>query len=322
MKTILSAFLLLLLGLSNSGVYGQQDPMYNHYMYNTQVINPAYAGSREALTVTGLMRTQWLGFDGSPVTQTLTVHSPLVSRHFGVGLALNRDALGVSTITSGQFDFAFRFSTGKRSQLAFGLKGGMTGLSENLYMLTRATQGDDVFTDPNVTIYPKIVPNIGTGVYFQHEKFYLGISVPELLENALRPSIALNPLLGQDSLVPSGFKQRHYYLIAGAIFELQDRIDLKPTVMVKHTVGAPLQIDMTAQVIFYDKLIAGAMYRYAADAGLMIGFNFTEQLMMGYSFDWSFENQTGRYNSGSHEFAIRYDFLYRNSKGVRSSRYF
>jgi type IX secretion system PorP/SprF family membrane protein len=312
MKPILPILFLLLLNLPQNDVWGQQDPMYTHYMYNTQVINPAYAGSREALTVTGLMRSQWTGFDGNPVTQTLTIHSPLVSRHFGVGVALNRDGIGISTFTSVQMDFAFRFSTGKRSQLAFGLKGGFTGFSENLSGLTRMEDIDPVFVD----YQGGIIPNIGTGAYFQHERFYVGVSIPELLENTLHKA------LSKGTLVPSGYKQRHYYLIAGAIFELQDRIDLKPTLMVKHTVGAPLQIDMTAQVIFYDKLIAGAMFRYAADAGLMIGFNFTEQLMMGYAFDWSFKYQTGRYNSGSHEFAIRYDFLYRNSKGVRSSRYF
>ncbi len=292
-------------------VHAQQDPMYTHYMYNTQVVNPAYAGSREALTVTGLFRAQWVAFDGSPLTQTVTMHTPLITQNFGVGLAFSNDKIAQTYTTNGQVDFAFRFATGRHSQLALGLKGTLTRFSENLSDVALRDRIDPLFEDYSPR---RLFPNVGAGIYFKHDKYYVGLSVPELLENQLKPNDVTGSI--------SGLKQRHYYAIGGAIFDLENRIQFKPTAMIKYTYRAPIQIDLTASLIIRDRLILGLMYRYRDATGLLLGFNITEQLMLGYSFDWSFANRTGRYNNGSHEFVLRYDFLFRNSQGARSSRYF
>jgi type IX secretion system PorP/SprF family membrane protein len=311
MKKTFIAFPIMAWLLWLSCVHAQQDPMYTHYMYNTQVINPAYAGSREALTVTGLLRAQWVAFDGSPLTQTVTLHTPLVTQNFGVGFAFSNDRIAQTYTTNGQIDFAFRFATGRHSQLALGLKGTASRFSENIAGLDLRDQVDPAFANYSPR---RLLPNVGAGAYFKHDKYYVGISVPELLENQLRANTVSGSI--------SGLKQRHYYAIGGAIFDLKNRLQFKPSAMVKYTYRAPIQIDVTGALIIRDKLILGLMYRYREATGLLLGFNITEQLMLGYSFDWSFANRTTRYNNGSHEFVLRYDFLFRSSQGARSSRYF
>jgi type IX secretion system PorP/SprF family membrane protein len=311
MRSLPLGLSLLVLLLHLSHVHAQQDPMYTHYMYNTQVINPAYAGSREALTVTGLMRSQWMNFPGRPVTQTLTLHTPLITHNFGLGISVSNDVAAETKIANGQLDFAFRFFTGKRSQLALGLKGTLTRFSENLDQLDRRSPGDPAFA---ANIRSRLLPNIGTGLYFKHDRYYAGVSVPELFESRLQENVVNGSI--------AGLKQRHYYGIFGALFDLKNHIQLKPSAMVKYTANAPIQIDLTGCLIFRDKLNTGLMYRHREAAGLLLGFNFTEQLMVGYSYDWSFANRTARFNAGSHEFMLRYDFLFRHSHGARSSRYF
>jgi type IX secretion system PorP/SprF family membrane protein len=285
--------------------------MYTHYMYNTQAVNPAYAGSRDALTVTALFRAQWISFgEGAPLTQTLTMHTPLKVQNFGVGLSVSYDEIGESRLTNGQVDFAYRFFTSRHSQLAFGLKGTLARFSENLTHLQLRDLHDQAFTP----FRGQMLPNVGAGIYFKHDRYYVGLSVPELLENQLRNNYVSGSI--------PGLKQRHYYGIVGAVFDLQNRIQLKPSMMVKYTANVPIQIDLSAILIFRERFNTGLNYRFREGLGLMMGFNFTEQLLFGYSFDWSFPNQTARYNGGSHELMLRYDFLFRHSNGARSPRYF
>ncbi|MFM2376049.1 MAG: hypothetical protein RLZZ165_1146 [Bacteroidota bacterium] len=307
-------FILLgLLLLVAARMQGQQDPMYTHYMYNTQVVNPAYAGSREALTFTGLVRAQWVDFPGRPASQTLSLNTPVVSEHFGVGLSYTSEQFGKGTsVSNGQVDFAFRFYTSKRSQLAMGLKGSMVQFSENMVNLFLKDPVDPYF--PSGT-RGRIAPNVGTGLYFKHDRYYIGLSIPKLLENRFQLDSGRNGTF-------LGFRQRHYYGIFGMRLDLENRIQFIPTALVKYTLDVPLQVDLTASLLIRDQLMTGLMYRHRDAVGMMFGFHFTEQLLAGYSFDWSLGIGTGRYNSGSHEFMLRYDFLFRNSQKTRSSRYF
>lgn len=291
-------------------LWAQQDPMYTHYMYNTQVVNPAYAGSRDALTVTGLARLQWVGFDGSPSTKTLTVHGPILGNNFGFGVALSNDAIAKTKVANTQFDFAYRLHLSRSLCLAMGLKGSLTRFTENLDDVKVPLPNDPLFIGGR----GRLLPNVGAGLYIQHDRFYAGLSVPQLLENQLLTGLVSGSL--------SRLRQRHYYGIMGAVFELKNRLKLKPTLLVKYAEEAPLQVDLTATLIMRDKFSAGLMYRLGDALGMLLGFNVTEQLQVGYSFDWSVANRTARYNGGSHEFMLRYDFLFRNSKGARSPRYF
>ncbi len=311
MNTKLLTKLLVLGMLLANPLFGQQDPMYTYYMYNTQAVNPAYAGSREALTLTALTRLQWVNFPGRPATHTLTMHTPLNRQRFGIGATVTHDVVALTKLTNAQADFAFRIPVSRHGVLAMGLKGSLGWLSEDFRQLDIREPGDIALSS---NFQSRMIPNIGAGLYLQHDTYYLGFSVPELLEGRLRDNLVTSSI--------AGLKQRHYYAIAGAVFQLKHRVQFKPSAMVKYTANAPVQIDLTGNLIFRDRLIVGMMYRHAEAVGLQLGFNFTEQLFLGYGYDWSFANLSGRFNGGSHEFALRYDFLFRNSKGTRSPRYF
>jgi len=307
-KTVIILFSLIFSFIANA----QQDAMYTHYMYNTLAVNPAYAGSRGALSITGLHRSQWIGFKGAPITQTLTVHTPVLTKNIGLGVSLINDQIGPTNTTSLYFDFSYRINFKDKSHLAFGLKGGMNLRSQGISALSTVDSNDPELQND---IKSQFLPNFGFGLYYFTNKFYTGISIPKLLEN----NFATNSSSGTINL---GSEERHYYLIAGTVFILNKGIKLKPTSFVKITNGAPVEADITASFIFNDKFQLGAMFRTGDAIGLLAGINISDQFEIGYSFDWSYTNSTVKYNFGSHEIMLRYDFVYKVDNNVLSPRYF
>jgi type IX secretion system PorP/SprF family membrane protein len=283
-------------------------------MFNTLAINPAYAGSRDALTVTALHRSQWVGFDGAPITQTLTLHSPLLNDQLGLGLSVLNDKVGPVNTTAFYADFAYKIRINEKAKLSFGLKGGINLMQGELNALKLDESDDNAFAN---NVESDLLPNFGFGIYYYTPKWYLGLSTPKLLENNFRN----NNSTGSNNLAS---EQRHYFLIAGTVFNLNSRgsLKFKPTTFVKVTNGAPLEADLTGMFIIKDQLEIGGMYRSGDATGLLLGYNFTNQLRFGYSFDWSFTNTTGNYNSGSHEVMLRYDFIYKGKSKIKSPRYF
>ncbi|MDR1678343.1 MAG: type IX secretion system membrane protein PorP/SprF [Prevotellaceae bacterium] len=302
---------LVLLVLFLPCLQAQQEAMYTHYMYNTLGINPAYAGSRDALTVTALHRSQWVGFEGAPVTQTVTAHSPVRGDAVNLGLSFINDKIGPIRTTALFVDYAFRVQLTQRSKLAFGLKVGFNNYNFNLNELTLGNIGDGAFNLAS----SEFSPNVGFGVYYSTDNFYAGVSTPKLFNNSY---------VGEQLLsgVEVSKEQKHYYLIAGGLIPLTNDIKLKPTSFVKITEGAPVEVDVTGTVLFYDKFSLGLMYRTGDAVGALIGYHITEQFSAGYSFDWSWVNETGKYNSGSHEIVLRYDFMFGDQSRIRSPRYF
>jgi len=290
----------------------QQEAMYTHYMYNTISVNPAYAGSRDALSITGLHRSQWVGFTGSPVTQTLTVHTPILTDNIGLGVSLINDKIGPTNTSSLYFDFSYRIRFKKNSNLAFGLKGGMNLRSQG-FMDLDAVDNNDPFLMNDLR--SQFLPNFGFGVYYFSDKFYAGVSIPKLLENSFKT----NSSIGTTNLAS---EKRHYFLIAGTVLSINAGIKLKPTAFIKVASGAPIEGDITATFIFNEKLNLGAMYRTGDALGLLAGINISEQFTLGYSFDWSYTQSTIQYDTGSHELILRYDFDYKVKEDVRSPRYF
>jgi type IX secretion system PorP/SprF family membrane protein len=293
-------------------ISAQQDAMYTHYMYNTLGVNPAYAGTRQAMTVTGLHRSQWVGFDGAPVTQTFTMHTPLMNEKLGVGVSLINDKIGPSLSTSIYGDFAYHIKLAEKKKLSFGLKGGGSLFNSNLSSLQTDQQNDLAFSS---NVQSRFLPNFGFGMYYYEEKFYAGISIPKLIEN----KFLTDKITGTTKLF---WEKRHYFMIAGAMLDLSDRIQLNPTTLIKVTAGSPVQADLTAQIHIDKKFAIGAMYRTNSAAGLILGIKINEQFHAGYSFDWSFVNKTGKYNSGTHEIVLRYDFVYKDKEKIKSPRYF
>ncbi|MDP2387804.1 MAG: type IX secretion system membrane protein PorP/SprF [Bacteroidota bacterium] len=313
MKTFKKIIAIAVLVVGASSIYAQQDPMFTHYMYNTLAVNPAYAGSRDALTITGLHRSQWLDFKGAPQSQTLTVHSPLKNEHIGLGLSVLNDKIGPTNNTSAYADFAYRIKLNEKSKLALGMSGGAKFFQANLNTLNLDQTTDPTFQN---NISNRITPNFGFGAYYSRERFYAGVSVPNLLQNSYSE---INQT-GGSTLIAK--EQRHYFFIAGTVIKLTENLALKPTTLIKVTEAAPIQADLTASFLIGKKLLLGAMYRSGDAAGVLVGFDIIEQLHIGYSFDWSYGLSTARYNKGSHEVMLRYDFISAQKKQIHSPRYF
>lgn len=286
----------------------QQDAMFTHYMYNTLWLNPAYAGTRDALTVTGLNRSQWLGFEGAPVDQSITLHSPFYRGKMGLGLTIQNDKIGPTSNLFIGADYAYQIKLTKKSKLGLGLKAMGVFFNNNLngLKLEDQTQNDAAFGQN----YRTVKPNFGTGAYYYRERFYAGISTPKLIQNKFGSS------------EQSYEEKRHFYFIMGGVINLSSAIKFKPTCFIKATEAAPVQGDVTASFIFRDHFSAGLMYRTGDAAGVLLGYSFTDQFAIGYSFDWSMANTTGKYNNGSHEIMLRYDLVSVSKPKIKSPRYF
>ncbi len=313
MKALKKIAILSVVSMAGLTMSAQQEPMFTHYMDNTLLVNPAYAGSRDALTVNALQRMQWVDFKGAPVTQTITVHAPLRDEHLGLGLSVVNDKIGPSNNTSVFVDFAYIMKLSPKSKLALGVNGGINVFQASLSSLQLEQQADPVFQN---NISNQTTPNFGFGAYYYRERFYAGISVPNLMQNNY--SVVNEP----DGTTQMGSEQRHYYLIAGTVIKMTDNLDFKPTTLVKVTAAAPAQLDLTASFIIMKRLMVGVMYRSGDALGALVGVNVTEQLHIGYSYDWSYGLATSKYNQGSHEIELRYDFIFYNKKQIHSPRYF
>jgi type IX secretion system PorP/SprF family membrane protein len=313
MKKINRTALAVVLTLGSFTVKAQQDPMFTHYMYNTLAVNPAYAGSREALSITALHRSEWVDFKGAPITQTLTLHAPLRNEHIAIGLVVLNDKIGPTNNTSVAGDFAYIMKLSPKSKLALGVSAGLNIFQANLNTLNLDQTGDPTFQN---NISNHTTPNFGFGAYYYRERFYAGVSIPSLMQNSY--SVITEP----NGTTLSGMEQRHYYLIAGTVIPLCYNLAFKPTTYIKVTAGAPVQADLTASFIIMKRLLVGAMYRTGDAFGALVGVDITEQFHVGYSYDYSYGLQTFRYNQGSHEIVLRYDFLFFSKKQIHSPRYF
>jgi type IX secretion system PorP/SprF family membrane protein len=290
-------------------IYAQQDAMFTHYMNNTLAVNPAYAGSRDALTVTALHRSQWVGVAGAPMTQTITAHTPFKRDNIGIGLSVMNDRLGPINNTSLYFDFAYRLKLDEKSTLSMGLKAGLNFLNAKLNQLNLDEQNDQSFQNAGASV----APNFGFGLYYSRDRFFAGISTPRLLQNNLKPGAQPTIALRE---------KRHYFMIAGYQFKINEHLEMKPATLIKLTAGAPVQMDLTASFIWKNFLHLGAMFRTGDALGVLAGYNISDQLLISYSFDWSYGLQTARYNGGSHEIMLRYDFIIIAPQKIRSPRYF
>jgi type IX secretion system PorP/SprF family membrane protein len=288
----------------SADIFAQQEAMYTHYMYNTLAVNPAYAGSREALTITALHRSQWVGFDGAPQTQTLTIHSPVIKDAVNLGLSMINDKIGPVNNAGIFIDYAFRFKLSEESNLALGLKVGVNEYSFNLSALKAKDILDNQITESGNSL----LPNVGVGIYYSRERFYLGLSTPKLFEN----QYDYNDYVTENEL---NKEKLHYYLISGGLIDLNRNVKLKPTGFLKVTQGAPIEMDISAEFFYEEKYSMGLMYRSGDSVGLLLGMALTKHLNLGYSFDWSFVNKTAKYNAGSHEVVLQYEFS-RKKKGM------
>ena len=298
-------FVILLVTCSG---YAQQDAQYTQYMYNTIAINPAYAGSRGVFSVFGLYRTQWVGLDGAPETSSFSINTPINNSRLGIGASLVNDKIGPTNENNISVDLSYTIQTSADFKLSFGIKGTANIFNLDVNKLNPADQGDPQFQDLN----SKFSPNVGAGVYWHSDKAYIGLSVPNFIET--------NRYDDNDVAI---YKDRiNYYLIGGYVFDL-DRyqyIKFKPAILAKMVQGAPLQVDVSANFMFYDKFMIGAAYRWSASLSAMVGFQITDGLYLGYGYDRE-TTKLNNYNSGSHEIFLRYEFFSNKGK-MTTPRFF
>ncbi|MGV1012651.1 MAG: type IX secretion system membrane protein PorP/SprF [Flavobacterium sp.] len=302
MKTKNFIFALMLVSLVS---YSQQDAQYTQYMYNTINVNPAYAGSRGVMSIFGLHRTQWVGLDGAPVTNSLSINSPIENSNLGVGFSFVNDRLGPTDENNISIDLSYTIKTSETYKLSFGVKGSADLFSFDATKLNIYTADNYLQSYNN-----KFSPNIGAGAYFHSDKSYFGLSVPNFFETKRYSD--------NDYVV---YKEKmNFYLIGGYVFDLNSNLKFKPAFLGKMVQGAPLQLDVSANFLINEKFVLGAAWRWSAAASFMAGFQVNDGLYIGYGYDLD-TNKLAHYNSGSHEIFLRFELFKRHDRIV-SPRFF
>lgn len=302
MKAKLALFFLIISG----SIIAQQDAQYTQYMYNTININPAYSGSRGALSVFTLHRTQWVGLDGAPVTNAVSINTPFTNSRLGLGISLLNDRIGASTNNSISADISYTIPVSESYNFSFGIKGTAKMFSIDVNKLKPSNQNDPLIQN----IDNEFSPNVGAGLYLHSDKAYIGLSIPNFIET--------NTYNDNDVAI---YKEKiNYYLITGYVFDLSPSMKFKPALMSKIVKGAPLQVDVSANFMFNEKFTIGLAYRWSAAISGMVGFQISDGLYAGYAYDFE-TTALANYNSGSHEIFLRYEIFKKNNK-ITTPRFF
>ncbi len=294
--------------------FAQQDAQYSQYMFNMMAVNPAYAGSRDVLSITGLYRNQWVGLEGAPITQTLTADMPVRKEKIGLGISLFNDQIGLVATRGITGTYSYRIRMNKKGMLAFGVQGGVVYFNGEY---SKMILNPNNTPDPSVpSDYVKYAPVVGAGIYYSTDRFYLGLSMPNLIKYALvDQSIASSASMDKRAM-----KYRHVFFMTGYVVPLSPTVVWKPSLLTKFVYGAPVSFDINTNFWFYDRFAIGASYRTGSAILGMAEFQVTPQFRIGYAYDYGL-NALQRYNAGTHEIMLRYEFSFDKSK-VLSPRYF
>jgi type IX secretion system PorP/SprF family membrane protein len=312
-KFYVTVIVLLCLGFYTESAYGQQDAQYTQYMYNPLSVNPAYAGSRDVLSIVGLYRSQWVGLDGAPTTLNFSVHSP-IGKKVGIGVNVTRDEIFISDETYIDVDFTYTLNTSDKGRLALGLKGGahLLNIDSNKLNTGPFNNGD---SETQINIDNKFSPQFGAGAYYYTDKFYLGASVPNILETE-----HFDESSNTNNSSATAEERVNFYLLTGYVFDVSDGLKFKPALLTKIVQGSPLQVDLSANFLIQDKLTLGAAYRWSAALSALVGFQVTDQVMIGFAYDRE-TTELQQYNDGSYEIFLRFE-LFKRDEGMKNPRFF
>ncbi|MFP9112792.1 type IX secretion system membrane protein PorP/SprF [Flavobacterium sp. RHBU_3] len=295
------------------GAYAQQDPHYTQYMYNMNVINPAYAGSKENMAIGLLYRKQWVDIDGAPSTGTLSVHSP-AGKNVGLGLSAITDKIGPVNETNVYGDFSYTLKLGGSHRLALGLKAGATFHKVGLY----SDIGNGFVPDPGDPAFQENVNNayfnLGTGIFYYSDNYYLAFSVPNMIKSKHLDITQT----GTDYRF--GSEVSHYFVTGGYVFQITDNFKLKPSFMFKSAFGVDPSIDGSLNALFFEKFEIGATYRLDDSWGGMVNYAITPNIRIGYAYDHIVSDLKVT-TPASHEFMVLFDLNF-PKKVSRSPRYF
>ncbi len=312
-------YLILISVICAISLHAQQDAHYTFYMFNGLYLNPAYAGSHDVVNVMAIGRKQWTNIDGAPTSASISIHSPLAKSNSAMGLIYTFDKLGSIQSNGFQLSYAYRLPLGKKktTRLSFGLQVGITNYQNRLADLT--TNPGMTGVDPTFANNHNLwLPNVGAGLYLYGKKYYIGASVPHLLNFSLN-----------DKVKYAGDKAdyarlyRHYLLTAGYVFNLGKKVKFRPSFLMKYVHNAPLDFDITASFLFIDRIWLGASYRVGDSYDFFGDFYVAPQFHIGYAYDLTVSGLT-KYAGGTHEVMLGYDFAYDKSRIVnpRYVKYF
>ena len=317
-KYYIKTISILLLALASFTVTAQQDAQYTQYIYNTVSINPAYAGNRDVFSVVGLHRNQWVGLDGAPRTSTFSIHSPVgYTGKVGLGGSVIQDEIGPSSETYLSADFSYTIPTSATGKLSFGLKASAQIINIDFNKLNIQEGTDPGFTG-SAGIDNDFNPNIGVGLYYHAERFYAGLSAPNLLETEHFDED--NLLQGAQASSLTARERTNFYLIVGHVFDVSDNLKFKPSLLTKVVNGAPLQVDLSANFLINEKFTLGAAYRWDAAISAIAGFQISNSLMIGFAYDRE-TTELQQFNNGSYELLLRFE-LFQKFSQVLTPRFF
>jgi type IX secretion system PorP/SprF family membrane protein len=312
MKTkILTQLILLFICSVPFGLKAQQDPMVSQYMFSGHFLNPAYAGSHPYANITLLGRKQWVGFNGSPFTSFLSFDKPFQKKKIAIGAIVSNDRIGVTNRTIVTGSLAYHLHLSANARLSGGISAGIQSYSAELSKLIIWDESDQVFAS---NINGKVLPVAGLGLYYYTRRFYAGVSVPNVI--SYKPETFLDIGINR-----SAYLQRHYFATTGYAFPAGKNLDIRPSILVKYTANAPVSIDYNLHFLFYKSLWLGASYRQKDGGVAMVEYQATKNLRVGYAFDMAFSNMR-RYNSGSHEIMLAWDFVKDDQTRYTSPRFF
>jgi len=304
MKKIILALILF----CNVAAYAQQDALFTQYMFNKLLVNPAYAGSKEVLTIDMLNRKQWVNIEGAPETFTISAHTAMRNKNVGLGIYLFRDVLGPTNTQGMMGTYAYRIYMGS-SSLAFGLQFGFSYSDFNWAAMN--LKDEDYLFDPQDV--RRITPDANFGIYYQSNRIFLGLSSKQLLQNEFGYA-------KKDGKSSFSKLTRHFYLMSGFAMPLSDKIIFRPSIMTKYTPNAPIQFDLNASVLFGNVFWVGTSYRTAKAVTFMTEFKISNRWKLGYSYDL-YLNELQSFNYGSHEIRLGFEFPLFESR-MRTPRYF
>lgn len=302
MRTKIILCVVLLTSLAG---FCQQDSQFTQYMYNTININPAYAGSRGSLSFFGLHRSQWMGIDGAPETNSFSVNAPIL-KQVGAGFSFISDRIGPTEESTISADISYTIKTSENYKLSFGIKATGNFFNLDAQKLNPADPGDLKFRN----LKNNFTGNFGAGIYLHSTKFYAGVSVPNFFER-----IHYN-----DYSIAVNREKANLYVIAGYVFDINSNVKFKPAFLAKTVEGSPLQLDFSGNFLIHDKFTLGAAYRFDAAFSALAGFQVTDGLFIGYGYDAE-TTKLRKYNSGSHEIFLRFDIFSQNNR-IISPRFF
>lgn len=308
MKKLIISIVVL---LTASNCFSQQDPMLTQYMFNGMFLNPAYAGSHEYWSSTLSYRSQWVGadFEGAPTTAVVSVDGPIRGKNMGLGFTILHDRIGVTNTSVATANYSYQLRLNQNTRLAFGINAGVAQYSSRLTDVLVWDTQDEVYAN-NLT---KVIPRIGVGTYLFSDKYYVGVSIPTVIAYEDGNDFSVD-------LSKASFLRRHYLLTGGVVLPVSEKVKFKPSLLLKYVKNAPLEGDLTFSAIFNDAFWIGASYRSNDAVGLILEYQTNSFFRVGYAYDITVSGLRG-YQNGSHEIMIGVDFG-RDLVKVKTPRYF